>query len=383
MKNGAPLEVNYHRHLSAGELVTACLNRTSVILEGVRFDFTRVGDSIAKIPGRIDSYPFAALVRDDEAFTACFFKVCPGTDSESPVSGDWQPLRFPWSIKPSLETVGRDIRRHLQLSDQPDADSTKLKQRFWEVFEGLFFVRPGDVISFVPESDPSKATEPFAHPSDRYAVRLRIEVWRDNKLQFVAGTPLEVRSQEHFAANPDFLSTLEERVFNRSSVRRPRSGYRPGGFQSALMDQTDWDIAARALVDGYDRIEDGIDGLNQIFVPSSPFRCPRSARRFLMGLFEAGARFGWVAKAAETEELMKPDALKHYQRRLTGKESGERGARGRTRAAKVANQDAQALADDMWLRHPNLSKSAVAKKIAKRVGKSANTIRQGIRKPDK
>lgn len=373
------------------KLAAACANGRPTDFEKVIFDFTPTAAAFSRIPRPLDWLPFHELVEARSIFDNCVLSVIPSEDAESLLWRDYSQracFRFPWVATPSPDEVARSISRYskyAQMERGLDLSAHELERRAWECFNGLMRVQAGDVIRSRLRSERVESADPFVHPADGYSATITLELWRCHDFVCAAVTPLEVVSGESlFARGAGLLSTLEKRIRSRSLMAR--SMLRTGAVtapDSAPGPTSPWDEVALQLFGAYERIDTVTaeifdDGLKSPFL-----RSRRRMRALMIQLFEEGTKFGRASMDIEVSERIRPEALRHHQRRQDGKEGAAIAARKRAKSAAASKRMAQELADSLWQRHPNWSKAAIARKIAKKVGRSESSVRQSLKKPAK
>lgn len=375
----------------SNKLAAACASGQSIDFEEVVFDFRPTATALARIPRPLVRFPFLELVRARSAFDECVLSVIQSEDAEYPFWRAYSQsacFRFPWVATPSPDEVARSTSRYskyAQMERGLDLSAHELERRAWECFNGLMRVQAGDVIRSSLRSERVETEDPFVHPADSYSAKITLELWRGKHFVGAAVAPLEVVSEESLlASDAGLLRTLEKRIRSRSLVAR--SMLRRGAISapnSAPEPASPWDEVALELFGAYQRIDKVTaeifdDGLK------SPFLRSRHRMRALMiQLFEEGTKFGRASMDIEVSERIRPEALRHHQRRQDGKEGAAIAARNRAKSAAASKRMAQELADSLWQRHPNWSKAAIARKIAKKVGRSESSVRQSLKKPAK
>jgi hypothetical protein len=376
-------------HLSA-ELAAACASGQSTSFEEVIFDFRPTATALARIPRPLDWIPFHELIDPRYVFDDCVLSVIPCEDAESfrrRESSQKTCFRFPWVATPSPDEAERSILRFAGYAQKRGLglSARELEQRAWECFNSLIRVQAGDTIRSSLRSERVETEDPFVHPADRYSAKITLELWRGQHFVCAAISPLEIVSGEStFARGVGLLRTLEKRIRSRSLMAR--SILRPGAISgpgSSLEPSSTWDEIALQLFGAYQRIDEVTAAIFDDGLKSPFLRSRRRMRDLMIQLFEEGTKFGRASMDIEVSERMRPEALKHHQRRQDGKAGAAISARKKTQSAADVKRKAQELADSLWQRHPNWSKAAIARKIAKKVGRSESSVRQGLKKPAK
>lgn len=366
-------------------------------VEGVTFDFTALAGLVLS-PNKvsIDVPSMHSLASTEYAWSYFYPPVY--SEPVELLFGDienWPGILFPWQRRlkrvemlaelqrlfevPSIALVGTQILGGSHSSPAQLADE-------WVAFSQSLIIRVqrGDTIRAIVRAEVKLADDPFEAEADQRYTAVTLEVWRRARFHSASISPLCFRRPASlYAPYADFLEVLRDRVLARSSVRKDMQfKYHPDGGESWLSELSDpslWDRAASAWFHALNGIEMAKRDLPHL--TSGDAETHAKMRDFAhLAIFEAGARFGWLAKAAESDELMRAEALKHWKRRGAGRSGGQLGAQRRRIDAANWEKAFQNHADEVWCRHPNWSKARVASEVAKLTGRPPNTIRQAIKK---
>lgn len=378
------------RYLYGERLVEAFEGGSSVDLGGVHFDFSSTASLLVRLSGKMDPWPLLELVDSSRVNSACIWMATESVAPEGRIRGDQLPcFHFPWFqglAAQEMDIAARYEARVLKERSLREPQST-LGERFWQYFDELVRVQQGDTVRSSPRFEKLMTTDPFAHPADKLRAAATLELWRGGEFVCAAVAPIIVQSSDSFAAGASFLRTLEARIKSRSRVTPPARGRVPAigirGSPQASQSLTEWDHLALQLFEAFEHHDHLTKEVFDAGLRSPVLRSQHRMRSVLRLVFEDGARLGWAAKEAEASELMRPEALRHHQRRKAGKQGAEITARKKAESAAASKRMAQELADSLWQRHPNWSKAAVARKIAKKVGRSESSVRQSLKKPAK
>ncbi len=366
-------------------------------VDGVKFDLTAVTDLRAKKPKALIDIPsMHALALNDYGLSYFYPPVY--TDPIEFVFAYiefWPCLAFPWQRPLSRRRMLEELNNVLAVPELAAAcckivgmHPVQRLAEAWLTYADSLLVRVhrGDTVRASIRAEVVLTSDPFATEADRIYTEVTLELWRRGNFRAAAVSPLCVRHSESLVApEADFLEITAARVLARSPVRK-FLGYRkhPDGGESWNADgpfeMGPWDVAASAWFGVVRALE-----LAKSARSTSSFGDlwdKQMKDHADQALLEAGAKFGWLAKDAETADLMRPEALKHYARRDDARRGVVQRNLVRKQQAKAKQERFQCLAAEVWARHPSWGKRRVAQEVAKMTGQPVSTIRQIIQKPD-
>lgn len=382
----------------AQSLHGAIASAQAITIDGVHFDFSDLAGNEALAKGAaLDGPSIESLVDPEYGWPYFYYPPLALEDIDINYGNIafWQCMLLPWHRRLSRAEMLEELALIFTIPEfaAQAADVAGLGARPPSEMASVWLNRCDSTLIRVERGDTLRATcrgtvslteDPFAFDSDKAYVAVTLEHWRTGQFRSAAVSPLCLRFPASLLApGTGFVDVIAERVLARSNIREAFSVEEasdgsiswPAKYESF----SDWDRAAGAW---FRALDDLSSAKNRQFSPANKHLQAMIHESDLKSLFEAGARFGWLAKKAENNDAMRGEALKQLERRTMGSIGGELSAATRRAKASRTVEEFQSLARDLWARHPQWSKSQVAWSIARKTGKPYNTIRQTIKKAD-